>query len=540
MSSGPLYKLYNLTCEGRQFISMKPPNALPSAYYSLVEICYTPSIIKSVKGIYVGKNESEVSECLFGDLDLDTILVGDDNDNYMTRLRKYIYTLEETDKDNIIHSNDIIDFSKQEKNDVLEKIFMIGVGSILVYYHFMTIDQETIGYPFHPVQIDFPTDIIDIRILDQNVYHYLSYPAKIILNISVKSHGKLWMVQLMDFWNSWTPLFPKVINLEMETNDVIYKSIVGYSNHLYTQTASMCQYFKSAENIIADGCEQIEEVTKEALVMIKGTDIEFKKKFRYAALLITTIATMVLKTIKTETDLSLNELIECKEKCIAPMEDICQQIEQCKSDAIDDLEAVRLSTHSELKMTTNSCLTDVDKKIHHVNEVIEQVQKHLRIYATKNIQELQQSKTHIIRCMYEEIPKIVSKVRDDVGRIINRNVSKRIESKFSDVLADYKEKAADRLSEVLNPVVAQKVNVFREDAQKAIDQARVQAERARLQANRAEDLVMGIGCLEKRLKELETGISETSIQKQIDEMKEDIDDLKDMVRRIARSLHIKC
>lgn len=539
MSSVPINKLYNLTCEGRQFLSVKPPNTLPDGYYSLVEICYTSSLVKSVKGIYVGKNESETTECIFGDLDLDTILIGNSEDNYLVRVRKYIGSLEETDKDNIIHSDDIIDFSLESKTQQLEKIFLIGVGSVLVYYHFMTISQESVGYPFHPVRIDFPVDTIDLSVLDQNVYEYLSYPAKILLNICVKSHGKLWMVQLMDFWNVWGVLFPKVLNLGDKT-EIIYESIVGYSNHLYTQTASMCQYFKSAENVIVHGCEQINEVTEEALALIQGTDVDFKKKFRYAALLITTIATMVLKTIKAETDLSLEELIDCKEKCIEPMEDICRGIEQCKNEAIDELETIRLSTVSELKRTTNSCLMNVDEKIQGVEEVIKEIQKHLKIYATKNIQELHQSKSKVIRCMYEKIPEIVEKVRKDVDHIIYRSINKKIESKFSDVLCKYKRQAENRLLEVLNPVVSQKVNIFKEDARRAINQARSQAERARLQANRAEDLVMGIGCLEKRLKNLETGISETSIQRQIDEMKDDIDDLKDMVRQIARSLNIKC
>ncbi len=537
--SSVVNKLYNLTCEGRQFLSVKPPNTLPDGYYSLVEICYGPSLIKSVKGIYVGKNESETTECIFGDLDLDTILIGDSEDNYLARVRKYIGSLEETDKDNIIHSDDIIDFSLEIKPQQLEKIFLIGVGSVLVYYHFMTTSQESIGYPFHPVKIDFPVDTIDLSVLDQNVYEYLSYPAKILLNISVKSHGKLWMVQLMDFWNVWGVLFPKVLNLG-DKSEIIYESIVGYSNHLYTQTASMSQYFKSAENVIVHGCDQIAETTKEALVLIQGTDVDFKKKFRYAALLITTIATMVLKTIKAETDLSLEELIDCKEKCIEPMEDICRGIEQCKNEAIDELETMRLSTISELDTTTKSCLMNVDEKIQGIEEVIKEIQKHLKIYATKNIQELQRSKSKVIRCMYEKIPEIVDKVRGDVDHIIYRSINKRIESKFSDVLCDYKRQAENRLSEVLNPVISQKVNVFKEDARRVINQARSQADRARLQANRAEDLVMGIGCLEKRLKNLEKGISETSIQRQIDEMKDDIDDLKDMVRQIARSLNIKC
>jgi hypothetical protein len=538
MSLSETYKLYNLTCEGHQFMSVKPPTAVPDSYYSLVEVCYTSSIIKSIKGIYVGETEAETCECIYNDLDLDTVLNGEGT--YLNRIRNYIDRLEQTDKDNIIHGDSIIDFGDENISDVLEKVFLIGLGSVLVYYHFISVDQETIGHPFYPVRIEFPTEEIDVTVLDQNVYKYLSYPAKIIINIPVKGNGKLWMVQLINFWNGWGDLFPKQLSLDKSTNEVIYDSIVGYSNYLYNQTACMCKYFKTAENVVTEGCAQIEETTKDALKIIGDRDMDFEKKFKYASLLLTSITTMVLKTIKTETDLSLEELIECKEKCMVPVEEIYNQIDTIKKSTVEDLEKIKADTQLELRKISKSYKINIDSKIKEVNKTIDEVQKHLKIYTTKNIQELYRGKKEIIRYLYDKIPEIVSKVEYDVECMIDKNINKRIECKFSDVLCEYKRKAANRLSEVLNPVVARKTNEFKDKVDRSIRQAQSQADRARMQANRASDLVMGIGCLEKRLKDLETGISETKIQMELDSLKNDMDDLKDMVQEIARTLNLKC
>ena len=257
------YKLYNLTCDGRQFLSVKPPTVLPDTYYSLVEICYTKLGINSIKGIYVGQDKGEMSECILTELDINHILVGPGN-NYPAVVQNYISQLPSDDISNIINGKDIIDFDQEDEMEILVKIFLIGLGSVLVYYYFMTDDQSRIGYPFHPLRIDFPTDQIGLIALDQNVFAYLNYPAKILINISTKKHGKLWMIQLMDFCHVWGVLFPRTLELGKDMADIIYESILGYSNYIYTQTASMGQYFTKAENVVDDGCQHIDAVTKEA------------------------------------------------------------------------------------------------------------------------------------------------------------------------------------------------------------------------------------------------------------------------------------
>jgi len=242
-----LSKLYNLTCEGRQFISINPPKAVPDAYYSLVEISYDSGVINTIKGIYVGKKDTEISECIISKLDVNEVILKNiEGDSYIDKLKSYIGTLEDEDKTNIIKGIDIIDFNSEDIDEILVKIFLIGLGSILTYYHFMSDNQESIGRPFYPVQFDFPLPTIDNSVLDQNLAEYLSYPAQILINISTKNHGKLWMDQLMDFWSVWGVLFPKELDFNKSTNDIIYDSIVGYANHLYNQTSSMCKYFQSA------------------------------------------------------------------------------------------------------------------------------------------------------------------------------------------------------------------------------------------------------------------------------------------------------
>lgn len=138
------------------------------------------------------------------------------------------------------------------------------------------------------------------------------------------------------------------------------------------------------------------------------------------------------------------------------------------------------------------------------------------------------------------VPEIVEKVRHDVGKIINHNVSRRIECKFSDVMADYKEQAENRLAEVLNPVVIQKVELFKEEADKAILKVKNHADRAREHANRAGNLVVKINKMEKRVDNIESDMSNSYIQTQINDIKKDMEEMKDMVSKIAKMLNIRC
>ena len=483
-----LNKLYNLTCEGRQFVSINSPKAVPECYYSLVEISYDKVAIKTIKGIYVGKDITEISECIIEDLEINKVIKSNNIENtYTDKLENYIKSLDSDDKINVIKSIDIIDFNEDEDDIKLIKLFLCGLGSILTYYHFMSVNQQTIGHPFHPVQFEFPVPTIDLSVLDQNLAEYLSYPAKILMNISTKNHGKLWMEQLIDFWNIWGVLFPKELDLG-SPNDIIYESILGYGNHLYNQTASMCKYFQSAENIITDGCDHIQKATEESLNIVKNTNLSFQKKFRYASLLITTISTTVLKTIKLECDYSLNEIIECKDKCVLDMKSVSNK-------TIDNIERIREECRNEINKISN-------------------------------------------RHLWDCVPEIVEKVRHDVGKIINHNVSRRIESKFSDVMADYKEQAKNRLAEVLNPIVVQKVELFKEEADKAILKVKNHGNRAREHTNRSGNLVVKINKMEKRVDNIESDMSNSYIQTQINDIKKDMEEMKDMVSKIVKMLNI--
>ena len=534
MSLESINKLYNLTCEGQQFISVKPPVSLPSSYYSLVETCYNGNIITSVKGMYVGKDRSEMTECVLGDINVSDVLINNVG-GYLNTIRSYINTISDEEKQTIIQGYDLIDLENLNIDETLESLFVVGVGSLLVYYHFMLVDQESIGSPFSPINFSMPVDTIDVKLLDNNMYDYISYPAKILINIPSTNHGKLWMSQITEFWNIWGEMFGRSLDLNVDTNQIIYDSIVGYSNYVYNQTSNIFQKFQGVETLVAQGRDKIEETTMEALKLVEGVDVDYKKKFSHATTLVTTIGTMVLKEIKAETDLSIGEISDQKEKLIQPFAQVVKDMELNKGQ-INDLTK---ESCDNIENRSKNCVKDVDSKIREINETIEEVRKHLKIYTTQNMQEIHQSKEDIIKCLYSEIHNIADKVRDDVGKIIHKNINKRIESKFSDVLCDYKQNAANRLSEVLEPVLIKKVAVFKEDTRKAIDQARAQVERARAQANRAEDLVTGIGCLEKRLKTLESGMSDSHIQQQIDGMKDDIDYLKDMVQKIAKTLNLR-
>lgn len=533
MNSTILRKIYNLTCEGQQFISKRPPDVLPKINYSLVEVSYTPDIIISVKGIYIGKDSSERSECIFNDVDINSLSPDGYTDSYLQLVWEFIDTFEDTEM--ILDNTNIIDLKSDPIPLILEQLFIIGLGSTLVYFHFMTETQEKIGHPFYPMKIDFPTTV-SIKSIDQNIINQLTYPARLLFNIAVKNHGKLWMAQIMDFATTWEPLIPKRFVLADQNEDIVYNSILGYSDYLYSETGFIYDYFKKAENVIVNGSDHIEAITINSLERIHQKDMEVYKKLRYASLLITTITTLVLKTIKADTDISIQELVECKDVCKKDLETIFEDISTVKTKTITHLDSVATTIDQRLHDLAEKYMEEIEAKTKNVDTVIEELQRQLKIYATRNIQELQLTKRDIVKFMYDQIPGISEKVKDEVDGIINKNITKRIDDRFNDVLDQYQDEVEDRISEMLDPIVKHKVRKFTQETEKASKNINSQAERARKYANLTERMARKVDTVCAQAKEYSDG----SVQsREIKQLQKDVEELKKSIRDIMKSTGIE-
>ncbi len=529
-------KLYNLTCDGRQFVSVEPPSAVPDSYYSLVEVSYNSYLISSIKGIYVGEDMSEKGECVYSEVILDDQVQGE-GDTYLTKINNYIKGLDPEDRSTMVGGIDIIDFRDDNEVNKLQKIFMIGVGSMLVYLYFISLDQGSIGYPFYPIKIECPLDNLDITAIDANVFEYYSYSARLLLNITTKGYGKLWMAQMADFWNSWGPIFPKVLVMDqINLERAAYESVVGYSEFLYMETASMHKYFKSAENIVNDGCKYIRVITDKSIDLLNQKDLDIQKRYRYAIMLITTVATMVLKTIKAETDISIAEVEECKNQCVKVLKDVTNTVLIARNKMLNELEQYQEFVMEDLNRISQESVENVNNKMEHIKGEMIELERKLKIYATRNVQDLEQTKVTIIKNIYDEVPNIVDEVHHRVGGMIKEAVNERVEDNLVDVLEDYKGVAKERLEKDLEPVIQDQINKFKTltvDEMKNIvtvtkDQA-VKTERYATLAKNHHDK------MEEIVTDMEIYVNEVKVVQggEIKSMKEEIKNLKQTVKHLT-------
>ncbi len=295
------FKLYNLTCYDHNFISIKKPNIVPDSNYSLIEVSYNYDIITTIKGIYVGITNK--TEHIF--TNIYDILIGTDT-TFNEKILSYIKCFDTDNKISIIKSYEIIDFFKNSMDEILYKLFIINLGSILFYYHLMSLDQNIIELPFDPINITFPFNDISVNVLDQNLYkHYIKYAGDILILTNTSNIGKLWMKQIMNFWDVWDSLFPQI----MVFNDhaIMYESVLEYAKYINKEFSDLTECCDNAQDIIKDDCDKLRNESTEFMQTMKSCGENFKKHFRHASLLITIISSIVLKTIGTETKLSMKD-----------------------------------------------------------------------------------------------------------------------------------------------------------------------------------------------------------------------------------------
>src|SRR5665647_1321174 len=107
-------KLYNLTYEGKQYISTIAPTNYPVDNYSFVEITYDNSIVISVKSNYILNGKKE--DIILSDLDF----------------FKYLKEAKDTKEAERTKDTEFMGLEKQPENKT-ELIFILSVCSYLVY-----------------------------------------------------------------------------------------------------------------------------------------------------------------------------------------------------------------------------------------------------------------------------------------------------------------------------------------------------------------------------------------------------------------------
>jgi hypothetical protein len=118
-------KLFNLTFEGKQYVSSSEPNFLPDKNFSFIEITYSKDKINEILGIY--NFEGEEKECILSDLEIGFFLAKLD-------------FFEERRDVNLDKIN--LNFIENKVESKVFKIFIISLASYLIYFDFLNFPFE--------------------------------------------------------------------------------------------------------------------------------------------------------------------------------------------------------------------------------------------------------------------------------------------------------------------------------------------------------------------------------------------------------------
>lgn len=160
-------RLYNLTYEGKQYVSTIEPIKLPEDNYSFVEISYDEKLVTSVKAVYVIDGKKE--DIILSDLD------------FLHYLR---------DLEGNINDVEFVGVVEQPKNKN-ELFLIINVCSYLVYFHFMKFDYE------------LSLDLLDTKAIE----YFISEKFTDVIQ-------EAWKTQVSDFYKKYHYLFPSLYKIE--------------------------------------------------------------------------------------------------------------------------------------------------------------------------------------------------------------------------------------------------------------------------------------------------------------------------------------
>lgn len=128
MSEKETHTLFNLTYEGKQYVSTISPSRLPTDNYSFVEIVYDDKMVIHVRGTYVFEGKKE--EIILSDLD------------FFSYLKKLKSLKEDTEDTKNQEDNEIEFMGVEQPENKEELIFILSVCSYLVYFHFLNLPYD--------------------------------------------------------------------------------------------------------------------------------------------------------------------------------------------------------------------------------------------------------------------------------------------------------------------------------------------------------------------------------------------------------------
>ena len=249
-------KLYNLTYNGKQYVSESPPAVFPSSTYSFIEIKYNDEKIESVTGTYFNKEKICVS---LKNLHIETIAA--------TSISDYIDSLSDATQENIMSKINFV----EDVDNRLYKSFIVGLSSILIYFYFMTTDKRN---EIFDIAFEFPFPI-HIKLLDNNVFNYLNYVTSLLVEVNSVSLGRFWAKQINDFFNDFGKVMKSEYHVDTELITAIaHSSVKGYAKFVKDEISKAVAILNMAENAANESMKKIDEDVDEIHREVK----EYKKR----------------------------------------------------------------------------------------------------------------------------------------------------------------------------------------------------------------------------------------------------------------------
>lgn len=268
-----MFKFNNISIyiyDGKRVINDITPTDLPSYNYVQLNIVPTSNLenIDYIIGTYVYSKDNQITI----KFNLATKLINQFSNNPGYNLS---YVLEQwwlsLNYENRSNIENLI-------NDItLANYFSMSIAEILLTYRLFLEDQNEISDPFYPFDINFPistnsqlNDIISS--IDKCHLRWLSIFSRLYRSINTKNIGKRLLLDISDFYNSFSTFLPKGKNCDLV--DALTESLSGYLNYIngYTDTidTKINQLGHRYNNLNNDLANNINKITQDTITQINN------------------------------------------------------------------------------------------------------------------------------------------------------------------------------------------------------------------------------------------------------------------------------
>ena len=263
--------------------------------YSIIEVIPDENNenIKLIKGVYnYGKKFDDKYRCTFSTPDLTSILNGKGS-SLLSRLKYLFDDLLTSDSHNDMILKGI-EYTGNTERQKFINAFVSGVSIILCVYDILGKSANTMyntdsldssgnfsngnfrssvaSNPFYPLNLCFPNINVDINLLNQNFYNYVSYyiySSREKYGIQIRGLGLEWLEKINDFWKIFSVCFNDDELNESDNLIAMHASTLGFAVFFEER---VYHAWNKMQETTSTGIEKLKTTTSSLLEEIKDTN----------------------------------------------------------------------------------------------------------------------------------------------------------------------------------------------------------------------------------------------------------------------------